>query len=76
MKVSCRLCRGATLSVVRCNDRNGKFVINPQLEGTGGGYASTPSDLHAGEDDVRGKTYDALLRASSDGARLRCSARS
>ena len=41
---------------------NGKFVINPQLEWTGGGYASTSQDLARWAKMMyEGKAYDALL---------------
>ena len=41
---------------------NGKFVINPQLEWTGGGYASTSRDLARWAKMMyEGKAYDASL---------------
>jgi D-alanyl-D-alanine carboxypeptidase len=41
---------------------NGKFVINPQLEWTGGGYASTSQDLARWAKMMyEGKAYDASL---------------
>ena len=41
---------------------NGKFVINPQLEWTGGGYASTSHDLARWAKMMyEGKAYDASL---------------
>lgn len=41
---------------------NGKFVINPQLEWTGGGYASTSHDLARWAKMMyEGKAYDAAL---------------
>lgn len=41
---------------------NGKFVINPQLEWTGGGYASTSQDLARWAKMMyEGKAYDAAL---------------
>lgn len=41
---------------------NGKFVINPQLEWTGGGYASTSEDLARWAKMMyEGKAYDASL---------------
>ncbi len=41
---------------------NGKFVINPQLEWTGGGYASTSKDLARWAKFMyEGKAYDASL---------------
>jgi D-alanyl-D-alanine carboxypeptidase len=41
---------------------NGKFVINPQLEWTGGGYASTSQDLARWATMMyEGKAYDASL---------------
>lgn len=41
---------------------NGKFVINPQLEWTGGGYASTSRDLARWAKIMyEGKAYDASL---------------
>jgi D-alanyl-D-alanine carboxypeptidase len=49
---------------------NGKFVVNPQLEWTGGGYASTSLDLARWAKMMyEGKAYDAsLLRQVLDGA--------
>ena len=49
---------------------NGKFVVNPQLEWTGGGYASTSHDLARWAKMMyEGKAYDAsLLPQVLDGA--------
>jgi D-alanyl-D-alanine carboxypeptidase len=49
---------------------NGKFVVNPQLEWTGGGYASTSYDLARWAKMMyEGKAYDAsLLPQVLDGA--------
>ena len=49
---------------------NGKFVVNPQLEWTGGGYASTAQDLARWAKMMyEGKAYDAsLLPQVLDGA--------
>ena len=55
---------------------NGKFVVNPQLEWTGGGYASTAEDLARWAKMMyEGKAFDRVAAAASSRWRRRTDAR-